>query len=58
MSAQPLEKDRFLMFFLISQLVVFVASGMGLMIGAWFDVVVNYYFFLSYHYFPFHVKIS
>lgn len=41
MSAQPLEQDRFLMFFVISQLVVFVASGMGLMIGAWFDVVVS-----------------
>ncbi|XP_063697131.1 ATP-binding cassette sub-family G member 4 [Culicoides brevitarsis] len=39
MSAQPLERDRFLMFFFICQLVVFVASGMGLMIGAWFDVV-------------------
>jgi len=39
MSAQPLEWPRFTMFFVISMLVVFVAQGTGLMIGAWFDVV-------------------
>lgn len=41
MSAQPLEWPRFMMFFVISLLVVFVAQGLGLMIGAWFDVVVS-----------------
>uniref|UniRef100_A0A336M1M3 CSON010477 protein n=1 Tax=Culicoides sonorensis TaxID=179676 RepID=A0A336M1M3_CULSO len=39
MSAQPMEQDRFIMFYVICQLVVFVASAIGLVIGAWFDVV-------------------
>ncbi|XP_012280877.1 ATP-binding cassette sub-family G member 1 [Orussus abietinus] len=39
MSAQPLEIDRFTMFFTISVLVAFVAQGFGLMIGAVFNVV-------------------
>ncbi|XP_077287128.1 ATP-binding cassette sub-family G member 4 [Arctopsyche grandis] len=39
MSGQPLELFRFGMFFTISLLVVFVAQGFGLMIGAVFDVV-------------------
>lgn len=41
MSGQPEEWDRFAMFFVISLLVIFVAQGIGLMIGAWFDVVVS-----------------
>ncbi|KAK0176964.1 hypothetical protein PV328_001062 [Microctonus aethiopoides] len=39
MSRQPLEIIRFSMFFTISLLVVFVAQGLGLMIGAVFNVV-------------------
>lgn len=41
MSGQPLEVDRFSMFFAISLLVAFVAQSFGLMIGAVFDVVVS-----------------
>lgn len=41
MSSQPLEMIRFAMYFTISLLVVFVAQGFGLMIGAIFDVVVS-----------------
>lgn len=40
-TAQPLEWSRFSMFFTISLLIVWVGQGMGLMIGAWFDVVVS-----------------
>lgn len=36
-----MEWPRFFMFFVMSQLVVFVAQGLGLMIGAWFNVVVS-----------------
>lgn len=39
-SHQPLEWSRFLMFFAISTLVVFVGQSFGLMVGAWFNVVV------------------
>lgn len=45
MTAQPLEMHRFGMFFVISMLVVFVAQSFGLMIGAYFDVVVRKQFF-------------
>ncbi|XP_064548464.1 ATP-binding cassette sub-family G member 4 isoform X2 [Drosophila montana] len=38
-SYQPLEWVRFWMFFSISLLIVFVGQSIGLMIGAWFDVV-------------------
>lgn len=41
MSSQPMELFRFGMFFAISLLVVFVGQSIGLMIGAWFDVVVK-----------------
>ncbi|KAL5279573.1 hypothetical protein ACFFRR_003894 [Megaselia abdita] len=43
-TAQPLEWYRFFMFFAISLLIVLVGQGMGLMIGAWFDVVVSVLF--------------
>ncbi|CAH1985286.1 unnamed protein product [Acanthoscelides obtectus] len=39
MTSQPMELLRFSMFFLISLLVVFVANGFGLSIGAYFNVV-------------------
>ncbi|RZC33019.1 ATP-binding cassette sub-family G member 1 [Asbolus verrucosus] len=39
MTGQPLEMNRFCMFFVISQLVVFVAQSFGLVIGAVCDVV-------------------
>ncbi|XP_018573015.1 ATP-binding cassette sub-family G member 1 [Anoplophora glabripennis] len=39
MTAQPPEMIRFAMFFVTSMLVVFVAQSVGLMIGAYFDVV-------------------
>lgn len=42
MSDQPPEWGRFTMFSVISLLVIFVAQGIGLMIGAWFDVVVSF----------------
>lgn len=41
MSDQPNEWPRFGMFFAISLLVALVAQSFGLMIGAWFDVVVS-----------------
>lgn len=41
LSAQPLEWSRFLMFFAISLLVSVVGQSVGLIIGAWFDVVVS-----------------
>lgn len=44
-SAQPLEVTRFLMFFVISLLVCFIAQGTGLMIGAVFNVVVKIFFY-------------
>ncbi|CAH0561477.1 unnamed protein product [Brassicogethes aeneus] len=39
MTGQPLEWVRFMMFFVTSLLVVFVAQSFGLMIGAYFNVV-------------------
>ncbi|VEN48976.1 unnamed protein product [Callosobruchus maculatus] len=39
MTSQPMELLRFSMFFIISLLVVFVANGFGLSIGAYFNVV-------------------
>ncbi|XP_012228224.1 ATP-binding cassette sub-family G member 4 [Linepithema humile] len=39
MSAQPLEITRFSMFLIITLLIIFIAQGMGLMIGAVFNVV-------------------
>ncbi|CAO1378523.1 unnamed protein product [Diamesa serratosioi] len=39
MSGQPLEMNRFIMFFLISTLVVLVAQSVGLIIGSCFNVV-------------------
>nr|CAH7717704.1 unnamed protein product [Callosobruchus chinensis] len=39
MTSQPMELLRFCMFFIISLLVVFVANGFGLSIGAYFSVV-------------------
>ncbi|XP_057670820.1 ATP-binding cassette sub-family G member 1 [Diorhabda carinulata] len=39
MTDQPLETVRFLMFLITSIMVVFVAQGVGLMVGAYFDVV-------------------
>lgn len=44
MSDQPAEGYRFGMFFIISLLIVLVAQGFGLMIGAVFDVVVSILF--------------
>lgn len=41
LSGQPLEWARFGMFFAISLMVDFVGQTFGLMIGAWFDVVVR-----------------
>lgn len=41
MSGQPLEMNRFVMFFLISTLVVLVAQSIGLIIGSCFNVVVS-----------------
>lgn len=41
MSGQPLEWSRFAMFFAISLMMDFVGQTMGLMVGAWFDVVVR-----------------
>lgn len=41
MTAQPLELFRFGMFFAISVLVTVVGQSIGLMVGAWFDVVVS-----------------
>lgn len=41
MSGQPLEMNRFIMFFLISTLVVLVAQSVGLIIGSCFNVVVS-----------------
>lgn len=41
MTGQPPELIRFSMFFVTSLLVVFVAQSFGLMIGAYFDVVVS-----------------
>lgn len=41
MTAQPFELTRFTMFFATSTLVVFVAQGFGLMIGAYFDIIVS-----------------
>ncbi|KAL1509071.1 hypothetical protein ABEB36_003869 [Hypothenemus hampei] len=39
MTAQPYDNTRFIMFFVTSLLVVFVAQSFGLTIGAYFDVV-------------------
>uniref|UniRef100_U5EUI7 Putative the eye pigment transporter n=1 Tax=Corethrella appendiculata TaxID=1370023 RepID=U5EUI7_9DIPT len=39
LSAQPMEWNRFLMFLAISWLTVIIAQSLGLLIGAWFDVV-------------------
>ncbi|EFA02729.1 Protein white-like Protein [Tribolium castaneum] len=39
MTGQPLDKQRFMMFFVISMLVVFVAQSFGLMVGAVFNVI-------------------
>lgn len=41
MSAQPLEIIRFCMFVAISLLIMFIGQGIGLMIGAVFNVVVS-----------------
>lgn len=41
MTSQPLEVFRFSMFFVISVLVTIVGQSIGLMVGAWFDVVVS-----------------
>lgn len=41
MSSQPLDLTRFSMFFAISLLIVFVAQGIGLLIGSVFNVVVS-----------------
>lgn len=38
-TSQPLELFRFNMFFVLSLLVTFVGQSIGLIIGAWFDVV-------------------
>lgn len=43
MTDQPNDSVRFLMFFATCMLVVLVAQGVGLMIGAYFDVVVSIY---------------
>lgn len=45
LSAQPMEWFRFWMFFAISILVTIVGQSIGLMIGAWFDVVVSFFLF-------------
>lgn len=41
-TSQPLELNRFGMFFAISICVTIVGQSIGLMVGAWFDVVVSY----------------
>lgn len=46
MSGQPEEWERFAMFTTISLLVIFVAQGIGLVIGAWFSVVVSIFYLL------------
>lgn len=45
MTSQPLEMFRFGMFFTISVLVTIVGQSVGLMVGAWFDVVVSRIYF-------------
>lgn len=40
-TSQPFELDRFCMFLAISILVTIVGQSIGLMVGAWFDVVVS-----------------
>lgn len=41
MSGQPADLTRFTMFFVISLLIVFVAQGIGLLIGSVFNVIVS-----------------
>lgn len=40
-SGQPLEWDRFVMFFIISQLIVVITQAQAVMMGAWFNIVVS-----------------
>ncbi|XP_055387356.1 ATP-binding cassette sub-family G member 4 [Condylostylus longicornis] len=44
LSDQPLEMFRFVMFFAISLLIVFIGQSTGLIIGAWFSVVNGTFF--------------